>query len=423
VATLGGNSRTVHLLLQHGADPNEPMNASGISPLLAAAMKDRPSCARALLMAGADLTVISPYFGTASFLATKKGHRRTLAVLQRPQLCLAYQRLAVATIMNTARLMTVWHERENSSCMVHCMHDAAPFDLPYDVLVQVMELLTGLSTTYQFATKVVTEAADRHRFSRSNNPMQLTSRGRADATIPAIAQESGSAPVSDFGGKLGRERFLATRTSTMDPDNAPVFVFDLNPGSDRISSQGNVSQIGEGSNTSDSITCHGDHNESGGSGAQPSLVLEFEVPTPSAFRHVIELYYNCVAPEKGAATKGAEAVRLAARQQQKLLRQHAPTLSVDGAQQFAFQQVFALLQRKYRHDPLTLWRAAHHKGEANATDDVVGTTGAVAAIAAAGERERVAKAAAKASQADAEALHCIVERQLAAVQQQIKHLD
>ena len=437
-ATLGGNSRAVHLLLQHGADPNEPMNASGISPLLAAAMKDRPSCAHALLMAGADLTVISPYFGTASLLATKKGHERTLAVLQRPQLCLAHQRLAVATSMNTARPMTVRHGRETSSCMVHCIHDAAPFDLPYDVLLTVMELLPGFSTTYLFATKVVTDSGVRHRFSRSSNLVQsATSRGRADATIPAIARESGSPTDreaerqtdreaerqtgSEFCGNLGREQFLATRTSTMNPDNAPGFVFDANPGGDRTivsygtSAQGNVPQMGEDSNTL------GEHHESNGSGAlQPSLVLEFEVPTPDAFRRVIELYYNCVAPEKGAAAKGAEAVRLAARQQQQLLRQHAPILSVDGAQQFAFQQVFALLRRKYRHDPLTLWRAAH-KGEANATGDVMVTTGATAAIAAAGERERAAKAAAEASQADAES--AIVERQLAAVQQQIKQLD
>ena len=432
-AALGGNSRAVQLLLQHGADPNEPMNASGISPLLAAAMKDRPSCAHALLMAGADLTVISPYFGTASLLATKKGHGRTLAVLQRPQLCLAHQRLAVATSMNTARPMTVRHGRETSSCMVHCIHDAAPFDLPYDVLLTVMELLPGFSTTYLFATKVVKEVGVRHRFSRSSNLVQsATSRGKSDATIPAIARESGSATDrqterqadreadrqtgSELCGNLGREQFLAMRTSTMNPDNAPGFVFDVNPGSDRTSTQGNrVPQMGEDSNTL------GEHHESTGSGAsQPSLVLEFEVPTPDAFRRVIELYYNCVAPEKGAAAKGAEAVRLAARQQQKLLRQHAPILSVDGAQQFAFQQVFALLRRKYRHDPLTLWRAAH-KGEANATGDVMGATGAAAAIAAAGERERAAKAAAEASQADAES--AIVERQLAAVQQQIKQLD
>ena len=220
--------------------------------------------------------------------------------MQRPQLCLAHQRLAVATSMNTARPMTVRHGGEKSSCMVRCMHDPAPFDLfiPYDVLLTVMELLPGFSTTYLFATKVVTDSGVRHRFSRSSNLVQsATSRGRADATIPAIARESGSPTDreaerqtgSEFCGNLGREQFLATRTSNMNPDNAPGFVFDANPGGDRTivsygtSAQGNVPQMGEDSNTL------GEHHESNGSGAlQPSLVLEFEVPTPDAFRRVIE---------------------------------------------------------------------------------------------------------------------------------------
>ena len=45
-------------------------------------------------------------------------------------------------------------------------------------------------------------------------------------------------------------------------------------------------------------------------------------------------------------------------EQQTLLQRHAPAISADGAQQFAFQQVFMLLKRKYTHDPLSLWRAS-----------------------------------------------------------------
>ena len=399
-ASLGGNSRAVYLLLQHGADPNEPLNASGIGPLLAAAMKDHPSCAHALLMAGADLTVSSPYFGTASILATKKGHGRTLAVLQRPQLCLAHQRLAFATAMTIALPTSVRHGREKNSSATNCLHDAMPFDLPYDVLVQVVELLPGFPSTYLFAAQVVTEAAVRHRFSRrrrhrSSNPLQSASRGRTDVDI---VRESGS----EFCGSLGREQFLATRTSTMDSDFAPGFVFNL--GSDRM----------------DGATRTSGHSKSDGSEAKHSLVLEFEVPTPAAFRDVIELYYSCVAPEKDAAAKGAEAVLLASRQQQKLLRQHAPTLSIDGAQQFAFRQIFKLLQRKYRRDPLALWRASQTR-EATSTGDAKGTPGAVAVTAAVEERKRTAKAAAEESQAGAE--YAAIERQLAIVQQQIKQLD
>jgi hypothetical protein len=307
--------------------------------------------------------------------------------------------------MTIALPTSVRHGREKNSSATNCLHDAMPFDLPYDVLVQVVELLPGFPSTYLFAAQVVTEAAVRHRFSRrrhrssSSNPLQSASRGRTDVDI---AQESGSGTGSEFCGSLGREQFLATRTSTMDSDFAPGFVFNL--GSDRM----------------DGTTRTSGHSKSDGSEAKHSLVLEFEVPTPAAFRDVIELYYSCVAPEKDAAAKGAEAVLLASRQQQKLLRQHAPTLSIDGAQQFAFRQIFKLLQRKYRRDPLALWRASQTR-EATSTGDAKSTPAAVAVTAAVEERKRTAKAATEESRAGAE--YAAIERQLAIVQQQIKQLD
>lgn len=390
-ATLGGHSRAVHLLLRHGADPNEPTNAAGISPLLAAAMKDRASCAHMLLMAGADLKDRSPHFGTASMLAAKKGHQRTLAVLEQPLLCRALQRLSIASALTAVRPMSTWGSRQVSFSKVYRADDAVLVDLPYDVLVQIVELISKIPATYRFSVKVLGETATRHPF-RSSNRKFLQS----DTTVAPVSPKLSLDASPAFCSSLGREQFLATRTSTMDPGDALGLEFDAIPGGPRTSHRGNV------------MTMREDRAE-----PKPTLMLEFEVPTPSVFRRVIELYYGCVAPEKDAVVKGAEAIRLAARQQEKLCRQHAPQVSAEAAQQLAFRQIFTLLQRKYKRDPLRIWRQSSNYG---AADGFPGATSVAAA-----ERNRAKQAVAEASQANAESV--IVERELVAVQQQIKNLN
>lgn len=397
-ATLAGHSRAVHLLLCHGADPNESMNAAGIGPLLACALKDRADCAHILLVAGADLTTHSPYFGgTASVLAANKGNGRTLAVIQRPLLCSALQRLAVATAMVTLCPTSARCSRKHSSFkgLGPHQHHAVPFDLPYDILVRIIELLPRFPTAYSFAVTVIAEAATKPTLSLRRKLLR-----NADP-------ELGRDPGVDSSGKMGRQQFCATRTSTMDLDNAPELSLDINT----VAHQN--SQCSSSNSTSS-------EDQSG-----PKIVLEFEIPTPAIFREVIELFYSRVAPEKDAGARGAEAVRLATRQQQKLLRQHAPTISSEGAQQFAFQQVFALLQKKYKQDPLSIWRA-YQCGKLETAPSLV-TSGTISETsdaivgAAAVERARTMKATVEASQADTES--AVVERELAVVQRQIEQME
>lgn len=219
-ATLAGHSRAVQLLLSHGADPNERMNAAGIGPLLAAAMKERPGCAHLLLTAGADLVVSSPYFGTALSLAAQKGHWRTLGVLQRPLICLARQRLAVATAM------IMRPSRDSFPPKVQRASDTVPLDLPYDVLVRLMELLSESRPSYLFAVRVAAEAGARYKHTAPTHSVL-----RAGADSIAMGTATPSAPDTGCFGSLQQDQFLQTRTSTMDATNAPELGFDFGFGS------------------------------------------------------------------------------------------------------------------------------------------------------------------------------------------------
>jgi hypothetical protein len=193
------------------------------------------------------------------------------------------------------------------------------------------------------------------RLAIAGGPRAWQQRRPRPAAAAAAATSTAHMPVTGDAAVYGlsHDAFMATRTSTMDP-----------------------------SDLADSSSYSTDDSESdreATSSRAAGLVLAFEVPHVAAFRQVVETFYRRVAPEKDAGAKGAEAVRLAARQQQKLLRQHAPTISPEGAQQHAFRQIFALLRKKYTEDPLTIWR--HTQGAPG------GRTAQIARTASVRERE------------------------------------
>jgi ankyrin repeat protein len=68
------------MLLDHGADPNV-REASGFTPLHAAAQNDDVEMIRALLLAGADLTMKSANGKTAMDVAMDAGHEKATALL------------------------------------------------------------------------------------------------------------------------------------------------------------------------------------------------------------------------------------------------------------------------------------------------------------------------------------------------------
>ena len=207
-------------------------------------------------------------------------------------------------------------------------------------------------------------------------------------------------------GRLGRAEFTAARTSTMAMDESAS------------------------SSSSSSSSSEEEEQEGRARDARPralsvaSLALEFEVPTAAVFQQVVEAYYARVAsPEKDPAAKGREAVRLAAKQQQKLLRQHAPKITLEGAQQFAFMQVFALLKRKYSVDPLGVWRERDRQRDPQRKP--AGEAALRIAVRSASVREQTMRAAAVAAARQAVAQSATAEGELAVVQAQIAaiHID
>ena len=82
-AVFGGHAHVVRFLLKRGANPNQPDRHTGRVPLHYCSVRgEKPDCAKALLRAGADVSVRSAKLGTPRDWAQKNGAAQVVQLLE-----------------------------------------------------------------------------------------------------------------------------------------------------------------------------------------------------------------------------------------------------------------------------------------------------------------------------------------------------